>query len=45
MKKRALHGIVILLSFTLAGCACAEAANVAKPWPTHAPEATPYVRV
>lgn len=45
MKKRALHGIIILLSFTLAGCACAEAANVAKPWPTHAPEATPYVRV
>ena len=45
MKKRALHGIVLLLSFALAGCACAEAASESKPWPTHAPEATPYVRV
>jgi hypothetical protein len=45
MKKRITHGIVLLLSFALAGCAYAEAASVSKPWPTHAPEATPYVRV
>ena len=45
MKKRITHGIVLLLSLALAGCACAEAASESKPWPTHAPEATPYVRV
>ncbi len=45
MKKRITHGIVLLLSFALAGCAAAEAASEAKPWPTHAPEATPYVRI
>ena len=45
MKKRITHGIVLLLSLALAGCAYAEAAPVSKPWPTHAPEATPYVRV
>lgn len=43
MKKRMLRGIVLLLSLSLAGCASAEAAP--SPWPTHAPEATPYVRV
>lgn len=45
MRKRALHGISLLLSFALAGCAHANAASASKPWPTHAPEATPYVRV
>ena len=45
MKKRITHGIVLLLSLSLAGCAAAEAASASKPWPTHAPEATPYVRV
>ena len=43
MKKRRLHGIVLLAALTAAGCARAEAAP--SPWPTHAPEATPYVRV
>ena len=45
MKKKITHGIVLLLSLSLAGCAAAEAASTSKPWPTHAPEATPYVRV
>ncbi len=45
MKKKITHGIVLLLSFALAGCAVAEAASALNPWPTHAPEATPYVRV
>ena len=45
MKKKRMHGILLLFSLLLAGCAGAKAAPAAKPWPTHAPEATPYVRV
>lgn len=45
MKKIAYHGIVLLAALVLGGCARAEAASETKPWPTHAPEATPYVRV
>ena len=43
MKKIICHGIVLLAALMLAGCARAEAAPT--PWPTHAPEATPYVRI
>ncbi len=44
MKKRT-HGILILMlaAFLLAG-AGADAKESPMPWPTHAPEATPYVR-
>ena len=45
MKRKSLNGVLLcsLLTFALAGQA--HAAETAKPWPTHAPEATPYVRV
>ena len=43
MKKIIYHGIVLLAALVLGGCARAEAAP--SPWPTHAPEATPYVRI
>ena len=38
--------LIIILSLLLPGCsrADASAAPSAKPWPTHAPDATPYVR-
>lgn len=44
--KRKINGLILIpiLSLALLG-AKAEAAPVQKPWPTHAPEATPYVRV
>lgn len=44
--KRKINGLILIpiLSLALLG-AKAEAATVQKPWPTHAPEATPYVRV
>ena len=44
--KRKISGLILvpLLSFTILG-GTVEAAPVQKPWPTHAPEATPYVRV
>jgi len=48
MKRIALKSLAVclLLALTLAGCshAGAAAAPSAKPWPTHAPDATPYVR-
>lgn len=43
MKKITYHGIIFFAALVLAGCARAEAAP--SPWPTHAPEATPYVRI
>lgn len=45
MKRKNLNSVIFcaLLSFTLTGQA--HAAETAKPWPTHAPEATPYVRI
>ncbi len=43
MKKITYHGIIFFTALVLGGCARAEAAP--SPWPTHAPEATPYVRV
>lgn len=44
--KRKINGLILIpiLSLALLG-GTAEAAPVQKPWPTHAPEATPYVRV
>ena len=44
--KRKISGLILvpLLSFTILSAA-AEASPITKPWPTHAPEATPYVRV
>ena len=35
----------VLLTLALSACAQGAAAPTAKPWPTHAPEATPYIRV
>ena len=43
MKKITIRGIVLFMALVLEGCARAKAAP--SPWPTHAPEATPYVRV
>ncbi|MBR1567150.1 MAG: hypothetical protein IJ649_10365 [Oscillospiraceae bacterium] len=46
MKRKHTGMILVsLCSLTLIGAAKAEAAPIAKPWPTHAPEATPYVSV
>lgn len=45
MKRKIVGSILVpLLSFTILSAA-AEAPPITKPWPTHAPEATPYVRV
>jgi len=46
MKRKRLNGLILcsLAAFALTGGA-ARAETAAKPWPTHAPEATPYVRV
>ena len=46
MKKQMINGLILIpvLCLALAG-GKAEASPVQKPWPTHAPEATPYVRV
>ena len=45
MKRKIVGSILVpLLSFTILSAA-AEASPITKPWPTHAPEATPYVRV
>lgn len=46
MKKQ-INGLILIpiLTLALAAGARAEAAPVQKPWPTHAPEATPYVRI
>lgn len=45
MKRKIWSGVLLctLMTFTLAGKTDAKAN--ATPWPTHAPEATPYVRV
>ena len=44
--KRKISGLILvpLLSFTILSAA-ADTSPIIKPWPTHAPEATPYVRV
>ena len=44
--KRKINGLILIpiLSLALLG-AKADASPVQKPWPTHAPEATPYVRI
>ena len=45
MKRKIVGSILVpLLSFTILSAA-AEASPITKPWPTHAPEATPYVRI
>ena len=48
MKKIVVTSIllILILSLALTGCSHADAAAAppAKPWPTHAPDATPYVR-
>ncbi len=44
MKRKRWNGAVLLLLLFL-GFKGAEAEAAPKPWPTHAPEATPYVRV
>jgi hypothetical protein len=46
MKRKKSNGLILcsLLSLTLLGGG-ASADSPSKPWPTHAPEATPYVRV
>lgn len=45
MKRKIVASILIpMLSLALLS-GTAEAAPIQKPWPTHAPEATPYVRV
>ncbi|MCR5576168.1 MAG: hypothetical protein K6F56_04090 [Oscillospiraceae bacterium] len=36
---------LLLLALALPACAQSAPAPTAKPWPTHAPEATPYIRV
>ena len=36
---------LLLMALSLTGCGQSAAAPTAKPWPTHAPEATPYIRV
>ncbi len=45
MKRKSLNGVLLCSLLTLALAGQAHAAPTAKPWPTHAPEATPYVRV
>ncbi len=47
MKKIVSRGILplILTLAALSGGLRGEAASVPEPWPTHAPDATPYVRV
>lgn len=45
MKRKSLNGVLLCFLLTLALAGQAHAAPTAKPWPTHAPEATPYVRV
>ena len=44
--KRKINGLILIpiLSLALLG-AKADASPIQKPWPTHAPEATPYVRI
>ena len=45
--KRKINGLILIPIFALALAvgAKADASPIQKPWPTHAPEATPYVRV
>ena len=44
--KRKINGLILIPMLSLALLSgTAEAAPIQKPWPTHAPEATPYVRV
>ena len=45
MKRKILNTVLLCSLLTLALAGQAHAAPTAKPWPTHAPEATPYVRV
>ncbi len=45
MKRKSLNGVLLCFLLTLALAGQAHAAPTAKPWPTHAPDATPYVRV
>ena len=45
MKRKILNSVLLCSLLTLALAGQAHAAPIAKPWPTHAPEATPYVRV
>lgn len=42
--RRALP-LLLIPALLLGGCAADAATTTAKPWPSHAPEATPYVRV
>ena len=44
--NRKINGLILIPMLSLALLSgTAEAAPIQKPWPTHAPEATPYVRV
>ncbi len=45
--KRKINGLILIPIFALALTVGtkADASPIQKPWPTHAPEATPYVRV
>ncbi|MBR6838992.1 MAG: hypothetical protein IKM82_00195, partial [Oscillospiraceae bacterium] len=45
--KRKINGLILIPIFALALTvgAKADASPIQKPWPTHAPEATPYVRI
>lgn len=44
--KRKINGLILIPMLSLALLSgTAEAAPIQKPWPTHAPEATPYVRI
>ena len=45
--KRKINGLILIpiVALALAVGAKADASPIQKPWPTHAPEATPYVRV
>lgn len=45
MKRKSLNSVLLCSLLTLALAGQAHAAPEAKPWPTHAPDATPYVRV
>lgn len=45
MKRKILNGVILcsLLSLAVANGVPVSAESTAKPWPTHAPEATPFV--
>ena len=45
MKRKRLTGTLACALLTLALAGQAQAEPAARPWPTHAPEATPFVRV